>query len=123
MVHDFALVAETRSSRPSTAVSGKAARPVVASTLTLSTKRAVSLLAVAPPTVRRAWAAEPPLRFGLTPVFLTSDLVLLDALKAYLAGAMDRPVQLVSRRNHWIPNLRGASLQKKQQQLAGEPHA
>ena len=25
--------------------------------------------------------------------------------------------------NHWVPNLRGASLQKKQQQLTGEPHA
>jgi arsenite oxidase large subunit len=25
--------------------------------------------------------------------------------------------------NHWIPNLRGTSLQKKQQQLPGEPHA
>ena len=25
--------------------------------------------------------------------------------------------------NHWVPNLRGSSLQKKQQQLAGEPHA
>lgn len=48
----------------------------------------------------RALAAESPLRFGLTPVFLTSDLALLDALKAYLAGAMDRPVQLVSRRTY-----------------------
>ncbi|MBI1776212.1 MAG: arsenate reductase (azurin) large subunit [Proteobacteria bacterium] len=25
--------------------------------------------------------------------------------------------------NHWVPNLRGTSMQKKQQQLAGEPHA
>jgi DNA-binding transcriptional ArsR family regulator len=25
--------------------------------------------------------------------------------------------------NHWVPNLRGSSLQKKKQQLAGEPHA
>src|SRR5258708_28451720 len=24
--------------------------------------------------------------------------------------------------NHWVPNLRGASLQKKQQQLPNEPH-
>ena len=55
---------------------------------------------LASPAVRCAWAAEPPLRFGLTPVFLTSDLVLLDALKACLAAAMDRPVQLVSRRTY-----------------------
>ena len=41
-----------------------------------------------------------PIRFGLTPVFLTSDLVLLSDLKAYLEYATQRPVQLVSRRTY-----------------------
>lgn len=59
-----------------------------------------SAVGLAAPTWRMARAAEPPLRFGLTPVFLTSDLLLLDALKSYLAGAMDRSVQLVSRRTY-----------------------
>lgn len=59
-----------------------------------------SVVGLAAPTWRMARAAEQPLRFGLTPVFLTSDLVLLDALRSYLAGAMDRPVQLVSRRTY-----------------------
>jgi phosphonate transport system substrate-binding protein len=41
-----------------------------------------------------------PLRFGLTPVFLNSDLELLDRLRAYLATACDVPVQLVTRRTY-----------------------
>jgi phosphonate transport system substrate-binding protein len=45
-------------------------------------------------------AAEPPLRFALTPVLLTSDLVMLEELKKYLARAMDRPVHLVTRRTY-----------------------
>ena len=49
---------------------------------------------------RTARAADVPLRFGLTPVFLTSDPVLLEALKAYLASALDRTVHLVSRRTY-----------------------
>ena len=52
--------------------------------------------AVAP----RASAAEAPLRFALTPVLLTSDLAMLEELKAYLAAAMDRPVHLVTRRTY-----------------------
>jgi len=48
----------------------------------------------------RAHAADAPLRFALTPVLLTSDLVMLEALKDYLARAMGRPVQLVSRRTY-----------------------
>jgi phosphonate transport system substrate-binding protein len=45
-------------------------------------------------------AADPPFRFGLTPVFLTSDLVLLEGLQLYLSQAMGRPVQLVLRRTY-----------------------
>jgi phosphonate transport system substrate-binding protein len=48
----------------------------------------------------RARAAEPPLRFGLTPVFLTSDLELLSALEGYLSRRLGRPVQLVQRRTY-----------------------
>lgn len=39
-------------------------------------------------------------RFGLTPVFLSSDLELLTQLKTYLSGALDRPVALVTRRTY-----------------------
>lgn len=41
-----------------------------------------------------------PLQFGLTPVFLTSDLDLLDDLAAYLKRASGRDVQLVTRRTY-----------------------
>jgi phosphonate transport system substrate-binding protein len=41
-----------------------------------------------------------PIRFGLTPVFLTSDLALLDDLKTYLERATGRTVHLVSRRTY-----------------------
>lgn len=44
--------------------------------------------------------AAQPFRFALTPVLLTSDLLMLEELKAYLARAMDRPVHLVSRRTY-----------------------
>ena len=47
-----------------------------------------------------AQAQRAPIRFGLTPVFLTSDLALLSDLKAYLEQATQRPVQLVSRRTY-----------------------
>lgn len=47
-----------------------------------------------------ARSADAPLRFALTPVLLTSDLVMLEALKDYLAHAMGRPVHLVSRRTY-----------------------
>ena len=45
-------------------------------------------------------ASEAPLRFALTPVLLTSDLVMLEELKAYLARAIGRPVHLISRRTY-----------------------
>ncbi len=47
-----------------------------------------------------AVAGDTSLRFGLTPVFLTSDLDLLAELKGYLVEAMGRPVQLISRRTY-----------------------
>lgn len=40
------------------------------------------------------------IRFGLTPVFLTSDLELLDRLQAYLERATGVPVNLVTRRTY-----------------------
>jgi len=39
-------------------------------------------------------------RFGLTPVFLSSDLELLTRLKAYLTASVGRPVELVMRRTY-----------------------
>jgi phosphonate transport system substrate-binding protein len=50
---------------------------------------------------RPVWgAAADPIRFALTPVFLTSDLELLERLKSYLEAATARPVQLVTRRTY-----------------------
>lgn len=48
----------------------------------------------------RVRAQNVPVRFALTPVLLTSDLVMLEELKKYLARAVDRPVQLVTRRTY-----------------------
>ena len=48
----------------------------------------------------RVAVGEAPLRFALTPVLLTSDLVMLEELKGYLERAMDRPVHLVTRRTY-----------------------
>ena len=50
-----------------------------------------------PPPVR---ALARPFRFGLTPVFLTSDLVLLEGLQSYLTEAMGGEVRLVLRRTY-----------------------
>lgn len=41
-----------------------------------------------------------PVRFGLTPVFLTSDLELLGRLQSYLQRATDYPVSLITRRTY-----------------------
>lgn len=49
---------------------------------------------------RPARADTMPLRFGLTPVFLSNDLELLDRLRTYLASACDLPVRLVTRRTY-----------------------
>ena len=45
-------------------------------------------------------AAVEPIRFGLTPVFVDSDLQLLSALHDYLTAAIGRPVELVHRRTY-----------------------
>jgi phosphonate transport system substrate-binding protein len=44
--------------------------------------------------------AAQPFRFGLTPVFLTSDLQLLEALQRYLTLAMGMEVELVLKRTY-----------------------
>ncbi len=48
----------------------------------------------------RVQADDPPIRFGLTPVFLTSDLALLADLKLYLENATGHSVHLVTRRTY-----------------------
>ena len=53
--------------------------------------------AFASPAVRASSVA---IRFGLTPVFLTSDLELLGRLQTYLHRTTGRPVELVSRRTY-----------------------
>lgn len=45
-------------------------------------------------------ASDEPVRFGLTPVFLTNDQLLVDSLRTYLANAMSRSVELVFRRTY-----------------------
>ncbi|KDR86836.1 phosphonate ABC transporter substrate-binding protein [Agrobacterium tumefaciens GW4] len=40
------------------------------------------------------------IRFGLTPVFLSNDLEVLDELQAYLSGAVGQKVQLVTQRTY-----------------------
>lgn len=47
-----------------------------------------------------AMAREGSIRFGLTPVFLSNDLEVLDELQAYLAAATRREVQLVTQRTY-----------------------
>lgn len=44
--------------------------------------------------------AQAPVSFGLTPVFLDSDIQLLAELEAYLASYLGRPVNLVKRRTY-----------------------
>lgn len=43
---------------------------------------------------------EGSVRFGLTPVFLSNDLEVLDELQAYLASSLKRDVQLVTQRTY-----------------------
>jgi phosphonate transport system substrate-binding protein len=45
-------------------------------------------------------ASEELVRFGLTPVFLTNDQMLVNGLRTYLANALSRPVELVFRRTY-----------------------
>jgi phosphonate transport system substrate-binding protein len=49
---------------------------------------------------RSTRGADEPLRFGLTPVFLDSDVQLLAALQRYLEDRLHRPVELVKRRTY-----------------------
>src|SRR5918992_5033183 len=49
---------------------------------------------------RTARAEDEPLRFGLTPVFLDSDVQLLAALRRYLEDRLQRSVELVQRRTY-----------------------
>lgn len=49
--------------------------------------------------VRQASASDP-IRFGLTPVFLTNDLELLGRLQSYLERATGYPVSLITRRTY-----------------------
>lgn len=58
---------------------------------------ATGALGVSP--ARNVRAARP-FRFGLTPVFLTSDLQLLEALQRYLSLAMGTEVELVLKRTY-----------------------
>ena len=55
--------------------------------------------AIGLPSPARPQRAQP-VQFGLTPVFLTSDLELLGNLAAYLKRAMRRDVPLVTRRTY-----------------------
>lgn len=57
-----------------------------------------SLAGVAP--AAAGLAAGATIRFGLTPVFLTSDLELLDRLEVYLRRATGAPVALITRRTY-----------------------
>jgi phosphonate transport system substrate-binding protein len=64
-------------------------------------RRAVIMGMAASATVRVTPAtAVEGIRFGLTPVFLSSDLELLDRLKAYLEAQTGLPIQLVTRRTY-----------------------
>ena len=58
---------------------------------------AAASIAFAPGLAR---AQDDGFKFGLTPVFLSNDLELLAALRAYLAETIGGPVELVSRRTY-----------------------
>ena len=56
--------------------------------------------AVALPSLARSRETKAPIRFGLTPVFLTSDLELLGRLQEYLQRSTGMPVNLITRRTY-----------------------
>ncbi|CAN5166569.1 hypothetical protein BH10PSE7_BH10PSE7_10440 [soil metagenome] len=66
----------------------------------ISRRSILSLPAAAAWGASPAYAAEKPISFGLTPVFLTNDLELLTRLKAYLERHAGNQVQLVQRRTY-----------------------
>ncbi|PTE11556.1 PhnD/SsuA/transferrin family substrate-binding protein [Mesorhizobium helmanticense] len=49
---------------------------------------------------RTSWAEVEPFQFGLTPVFLSNDLELLNHLRGYLTKKIGSPVELVTRRTY-----------------------
>jgi len=51
-------------------------------------------------TASRAHAAGEEFRFGLTPVFRSDDLVLLDELRTFLEASLQQPVSLITRRTY-----------------------
>lgn len=59
-----------------------------------------TVLAAAALQVPRLASASAPVRFGLTPVFLDSDLALLRDLGGHLEAALGAPVQLIKRRTY-----------------------
>ncbi|MDP9137912.1 MAG: PhnD/SsuA/transferrin family substrate-binding protein [Pseudomonadota bacterium] len=61
---------------------------------------AAGALLASPFVRRRSAAAQEPISFGLTPVFLTNDLELLTKLKTYLSRKCGRDVRLVQRRTY-----------------------
>lgn len=63
-------------------------------------RRALLAIGLAATGVRRGSAAPESLRFGLTPVFVDSDMQLLSALQSYLVEVTDRPIELVQRRTY-----------------------
>jgi len=66
----------------------------------ISRRGVVMGLAAAAALPARPLRAGQPLSFGLTPVFLSNDLLLLEQLKTYLAAATGREVRLTSRRTY-----------------------
>ncbi len=44
--------------------------------------------------------AQPAFRFGLTPVFLDNDAIVVDQIRSTLAAAMGRPIELLQRRTY-----------------------
>jgi phosphonate transport system substrate-binding protein len=83
-------------------LAGRREERVVARQGTISRRRVLTAacsLAAAAACVRAA-TANTPLRFALTPVLLTSDLLMIEELRAYLARAMERQVHLVTRRTY-----------------------
>lgn len=63
-------------------------------------KGAAAALASGPLGLRRAAAAPAPFRLGLTPVFLDNDATVIGLLRAALAAAMARDIELVQRRTY-----------------------
>lgn len=89
---------ETRRSRRRTAgLIDPKRRTLLVGAATLAALSPFTGVSVTPARAERAGA---PLRFGLTPVFLSNDLALLAALQRYLERATGRPVRLITRRTY-----------------------